>query len=891
MIGPIDDYWGKLERDADDAVVAWHPLWAHSADVAAVTESLLRHSVVGRRLARIGGVSELHPVNVARLAFIAALHDIGKFNHGFQAKSHGGGVRAGHVAEIVALLGSECAEKNCLLDALDIDRMLRWASDPEELGHVLVASFAHHGKPTPVGTRAPNAALWRHRPGVDGAAPRDPFHGMARLVKRARTWFPSVDDDRVSLPTAPPFQHAVNGLVTLADWIASDTQFFPYAETASEDRFTVACERAAAALRALGIDTHAAAARASGGRSGFAALVPEGLEPRPAQRAMDELQPDARGSLAILEASTGSGKTEAALAFFLRRFDAGDVDGLYFALPTRTAATQIHARVVRAVARAFPSRTTRPAVVLAVPGYLAVDDDRGQRLARFEVLWNDDDPGVQRPRRWAAENPKRYLAAAIGVGTIDQLLLSALRVPHAHMRAVAALRHLLVVDEVHASDAYMTRILDRVLRRHVGAGGHALLLSATLGAVARERFLGRRSLHDAPVDLARAIAVPYPSLHVRGVDTDGVVVVLDRSLPSRTIGLALLDVAEYPLEVARTAIAAARRGARVLVVRNTVRDCLATQGALEREAAGDDSLLFRCRGVITPHHARYARADRKALDEALEHALGRERGEGGLVVVATQTVQQSLDIDADLLLSDICPADVLLQRIGRLHRHEREGRPPGCERPHVVVLTPAERNLAERIRKGGRAAGTLGLGSVYEDLRIIEATWRALSDRDVLRLPDENRELVERSTHPEALAQLVQDVADDDEAVAWRAHAQAIDGAQFADRGLAGMNTVDWTLPFGEPNGAFGNVGERIRTRLGEGDRLVRFDDAMRSPFGLEFSILTLAAWLAGDVPDDAQPTDVQQCGAGVRFRFGGRSFAYDRLGLRTAATEDVAHG
>jgi CRISPR-associated endonuclease/helicase Cas3 len=135
---------------------------------------------------------------------------------------------------------------------------------------------------------------------------------------------------------------------------------------------------------------------------------------------------------------------------------------MYFALPTRTAATQMHQRVYEAITRAFPSESTRPPVVLAVPGYIAVDDGVAHRLPGFEVLWNDNEAERFRFRGWAAENPKRYLAGPIVVGTIDQVLLSTLMVSHAHMRATALLRQFLVVDEVHASDSYMIALLRSV---------------------------------------------------------------------------------------------------------------------------------------------------------------------------------------------------------------------------------------------------------------------------------------------------------------------------------------------------------------------------------------------------------------------------------------------
>src|SRR5262249_35209634 len=133
----------------------------------------------------------------------------------------------------------------------------------------------------------------------------------------------------------------------------------------------------------------------------------------------------------------------------------------------------------------------------------------------FEVQWDDDPTDAERRARWAAEQPKRYLAGTVAVGTIDQALLGAITVKHAHMRTACLMRHLLVVDEVHASDTYMECLLTHLLSLHIQAGGHALLLSATLGSTARER------LFDGPrarlPNLAQAEALSYPAITTSNV--------------------------------------------------------------------------------------------------------------------------------------------------------------------------------------------------------------------------------------------------------------------------------------------------------------------------------------------------------------------------------------
>ncbi|EQD61632.1 CRISPR-associated helicase Cas3, partial [mine drainage metagenome] len=270
------------------------------------------------------------------------------------------------------------------------------------------------------------------------------------------------------------------------------------------ERNASARERAGMVLRRMRVDM--SPARASSRVDTFEAVF--GFSPRPLQIAASDPE---LGPIVVVESETGSGKTEAALWRFRTLFERGEVDGLAFFLPTRVAATQIHDRVQRCISKLFPEAQTRPNVVLAVPGYVRADgEDAIEKLPGFEVLWPDSEDPDAAARRWAAEGIKRYFAASVAVGTIDQLLLSGLRVSHSHLRAAALLRHLIVVDEVHASDPYMAELLRGALERHMAAGGHAMLLSATLGNATRERLLsvGRRPSRPKP----ELEPVPYPAI-------------------------------------------------------------------------------------------------------------------------------------------------------------------------------------------------------------------------------------------------------------------------------------------------------------------------------------------------------------------------------------------
>ena len=229
-------------------------------------------------------------------------------------------------------------------------------------------------------------------------------------------------------------------------------------------------------------------------------------------------------------------------------------------------------------------------------------------------------------------------------------------------------------------------------------------------------------------------------------------------------------------QVAELALRAARQDAKVLIIRNTVSNAVATQEALEQAAGNDPALLFSVDDVATLHHSRFAPDDRRLLDAKVEERLGRIRDSGGLVVVGTQTLEQSLDIDADLLITDLCPVDVLLQRIGRLHRHRRDDRPAGHESPRCVVLTPDTGDLSPLLQGGSNRTGLGPHGYVYEDLRVLEATRRLIRDYPEWRIPEMNRLLVENGTHPDALEAIVEELGE-----AWKAHALDVEGKAIAE--------------------------------------------------------------------------------------------------------------
>ena len=872
MNPPITNFWGKLSRDGEGLVATWHPLEDHCADVAACTEALLAHTLLGRRLAHLGGVAQLPAPTIGRLSVLAALHDLGKLNHGFQRKAdlHATDT-AGHVRELIDTMCS---------DSVVADQLSRPINELETWGESATAlwlgAVSHHGRPVHVSGR-PRTDLWTATPH------RDPISGLASLVDAAKSWFPECHEGPL-LPNDSRFIHAFTGLVMLADWLGSDRDAFPYREPGDGPRIPFARDRARYLLNEMGAVRPSSRSRLAGCKDLFGVAYPSHPAPRPLQEEVLRLPVPRSGSLTVLESDTGSGKTEAAVLRFLSLLQAGVVDGMYFALPTRSAAVQLQRRVHRAIEAALGPE--HPPVVLAVPGYLTVDDTEGYRLAPFETRWPDDQERW-RHRGWAAESPKRYLAASVAVGTIDQVLLSSLHTSHAHLRGAALLRHLLVVDEVHASDAYMNELLEEVLHRHLDAGGHALLMSATLGSAALERFAQRGGV--APMggrSLEVAARAPYPAvLHATRGELHAQHVVVQMTDTQKDVTVDLRSIAGEPAQIAKCAAGAAIRGARVLVIRNTVKDCIATQRALEAELEqrGRADLAFRCADVPAPHHSRFAAEDRKALDAALETAFGDRPSGSGVVAIATQTVQQSLDIDADRMLTDLCPMDVLLQRVGRLHRHQRH-RPDGFYHPVVEVLVPEERDLAPYVGKDGEARGPHGIGTVYANLLILEATWHLLETRQRLVVPKENRELVEQATHPEILDSL----ARGDKRM--EKHWIRTRGRIGAERGNAQQVLLDWSTDLFRDLRSAPPDAIRAATRLGEEDRLALLEPGHASPFGQRLRQLRIPAHLARSIAADAVVTAVAASAHGLRFELGTEAFRYDRLGLRRERDDESSH-
>ena len=311
---------------------------------------------------------------------------------------------------------------------------------------------------------------------------------------------------------------------------------------------------------------------------------------------------------------------------------------------------------------------------------------------------------------WLANSRKRVFLGQIGVCTVDQVLLSVLPVRHKFVRGFGLNKSVLIVDEVHAYDAYMHGLLGEVLRRQKATGGSAILLSATLPAGVRAKLL--EAWESSGVDDA-----PYPALWHATQGAAACATVPDEHRPERreVITECLKLPGAFPNDdVIERIIAAAESGARVAVVMNLVDDAQRLARLLRDKTTVD----------VDVFHARYRFMDRQTKEKATIDYYGRNAvRDKGRIIVATQVVEQSLDLDFDWMLTQICPVDLLFQRLGRLHRHQREHRPAGFELPRCTVLSVE-----------GEDYGLHKL--IYGNTRVLWRTERLLAGADMIVFPE-----------------------------------------------------------------------------------------------------------------------------------------------------------
>ncbi len=759
VLGPAArSVWGKSDRDSED----WLPLYRHMSDSGAVAVLLWdRWLPSGVRTLVAGGTTEdEHAVARRLVGWLATAHDLGKATPAFamQVTPLADGMHRQGLT-MTARRGDSVLVRHATASHL---LLRRWLLDQVGMEGDIADTYAvvvggHHG--VPPSTLALEVAT--NRPELTG---RGNWEAVQRELADYAASEAGVADDlrsRHHQSLDVRAQVLVTALVIMADWLASNRDLFPWVDRSS------GADRAERALADIGLPPAWQSTIEPGAdihqlmRDRFE--LPDDTMARPVQQTVLELARTVdEPGLIIVEAPMGEGKTEAALLaaeVLAQRTGAG---GCFIALPTMATSDAMFTRVL-AWARHLPGNQQMSTFL--AHGKAALNEDAAdlRHAGRVRGVAQDDPDGPGAGSvvavQWLASRKKGVLSNLV-VGTIDQLLVGALKSRHLVLRHLALAGKVVVIDEAHAADQYMAQYLDRALEWLGAYRVPTVVLSATLPSDRRVAMVaayetGRRTTSAAnaspdgsgsALSFRRRGAVvssatdPYSGL--RGDIGYPVVTATTSSAPTRRIcepsgratavrvdrladdDAALLGLLDQELV----------DGGCVGIVRNTVARAQHTARLL-REHYGDDVLLV---------HSRFLAVDRAALERRVRDELGpngRPRP-SRRVLVGTQVLEQSLDIDLDLLVTDLPPTDLLLQRVGRLHRHSRgpEDRPPRLRAARCVV-TGVEDWSTEPPTPIGDSDYIYGRAPLLRTLAVLARRGEA----PVIRLPEDIAPMVQEA--------------------------------------------------------------------------------------------------------------------------------------------------
>ncbi|WHS29191.1 CRISPR-associated helicase Cas3' [Auritidibacter ignavus] len=755
--------WAKT-GDADAGT--WMNLPRHMMDSAAVAEYLWDSWLAP-------GIKDLLStstgLNLSRLrqltTFLAGVHDLGKADPVFQTQILGRQDGQDYIDRLV--------EQGFMLDYPEANED-KYPHSTGSFYGLMSQLSSHGGLAMGEGPLLDSAVLAVAE--IVGA-----HHGLpvsARQESRAKAFAPARDAQWVrvqqemieniaeitgfdlssGLPDEPdslgaPQQMLLTALVIMSDWIASNQFFFPLSppdEQTSEHRRNEAIAKLAL--------TEAVPAKAfpddvvAGYQQRFA--WPPERKPRNAQRAVVKIARDIQGpKLITLEADTGSGKTEAALAAAETLAAQTGRSGVMVAAPTMATSDALFRRV-RRWAQSFVGVDGVASLYLGhSKNYLNPDaEELAQKQRHLTAIGVDSNSTNKDSHTSLAETPENVIAhqwlhgrkkgilSNFVVGTVDQVLMMGLQSKHAMLRHLGIASKVVIIDEVHSYTSYMNSYLSRVLMWLGAYGTPVVLLSATLPHEVKAQLMAsyRQGLTGKPVDPASVTSSgdSYPVVTVAHKDDIEVFPVHQENSPGRALEFESLGERLNALGEVMDQVA--EHGGCLLVLCNTVTRAQEAY-RLARAKVGDHAELL---------HARFIAAHRVLKEQNLVDALGpSETGRQGrpdrLIVVATQVVEQSLDVDFDALVTDIAPMDLIIQRVGRVHRHER----PVGDRPEW------SRKLKIGIR-GLEVDGDESKPPVFEATQeliyhkaLLMNTWALLQNRGgthrpLVSLPDDIPDLV-----------------------------------------------------------------------------------------------------------------------------------------------------
>jgi CRISPR-associated endonuclease/helicase Cas3 len=746
----ITKLWGKRSGDNE---ATFHPLIFHLIDVAAVARCLWDEFLNRYGRAAVSATLGLAEEAAGRwVAIWAGLHDLGKASPAFQGKwaparkwltdagltcpSPPSPISHGFLTAIfVRELFQELLPDNCWM---------------ERLGKALGGHhgvFPRSGDLEQITREAKGGKKW-HRLRLDLFKEFGRLWGMSELP-------PPKDSD-----PGHAFFLQLAGLVCVADWVASNEEFFPFTSpsVSLEDYQAQALQKARAGLQELAFTGWQAPSDFRDVAELFPVVKTYGL--RPLQQAVKSWsQNQAEPGLVILEAPMGEGKTEAAMFLADRWAVALGQKGCYFALPTMATSNQMFHRVKEFLGRRYPENLVNLQLLHGHASLTAEFQALRQKADQLfcpkyietEGKTHGRPPAEVVAAEWFTRR-KRGLLAPFGVGTVDQILLTVLPTRHYFVRLFGLAHKTVIVDEVHAYDAYMCTLLERLLEWLAALGCSVVMLSATLPRARRDALLlaYQRGLGKDDTPVGTPPSQPYPritwatpscscSYHFEASPS------FHRRLKVKWLDGRLSSAPSSPFSLGEKLQQVLAQGGCAAIICNTVRRAQEVYAALKPYFSGQDG------GDGLPEldlfHARCPFQDREERERRCLIRFGRpdclvDTGDSPpvkvqrpqrAVLVATQVIEQSLDLDFDLLVTEMAPVDLILQRAGRLHRHDRP-RPDNLQEPTLWIL--------ESERSGPVPAFGEGTEAVY-DYHLLLRSWLALRPRAAIAVPQEVEELIE----------------------------------------------------------------------------------------------------------------------------------------------------
>jgi CRISPR-associated endonuclease/helicase Cas3 len=717
-------FWAKTGKgEFEDGKPQYHPVICHLADTAAVAMEIVRNCLSPVAVETLENGLGLSGESLVKCCgFLAGCHDLGKVSPAFQFQVDpmGQALAGGELYDLWHSLNSVTRSGKAphgLVTAKTLPEFLIERSLNKPLAKRLAAIVGgHHGFfPSAAEVKALNEALaganegnaWRR-------FSREIFEQLEDFVGLAPQDLPTKCDNAAAMILA--------GLTTVSDWIASnpdDKTGFPYANDRPFAEYAPELPaKAKQALQAIGWMR-----LPTGKPLQFTELFKEITEPRELQKAaIAATQTLTPPCLVLVEASMGEGKTEAALylADYLQHQAA--TGGFYIGLPTQATSNAMWNRVRRFLGQRYPEDTVNLTLSHAAA---ALKDDYQSSICRLDQVY--DEEGKVAAGEWHTAR-KRTLLSPYGVGTVDQALMGAVRSKHQFVRLFGLAGRVVILDEIHAYDLYTSTLLERLLEWLALLGSPVIALSATLPLSTRHALVSAYAKGCGCAEPEMPIA-QYPRL--TAFTKEGLTVQPFLASPHVTRSLNLRWVNDP--DWITTLQEKLTDGGCVAVICSTVNRAQEVFGQLrDRQYFAEDELgLF---------HGRFLFIDRERIEKECLARFGKLKDPNTkrpkrYVLVATQVIEQSLDLDFDLIISDLAPIDLLLQRSGRLHRHEdRTDRPIKLLQPTMWLISP-------ELDESGKA--DFGDSGFIYDRHVLLRTWLTLRDQTSVQLPEQMDSLIE----------------------------------------------------------------------------------------------------------------------------------------------------